>query len=52
MFKRVMIGGLLVVIVAVIAAFAYLQGYSDHANGLDIRLATSQQPNAGGMKND
>jgi ribonuclease Z len=36
-----MIGGLLVVIVAAIAAFAYLQGYSDHANGLDIRLATS-----------
>ncbi len=40
------------VVVAVVAAFGYLQGYADHANGRDIRLASaalaqgSQSPTA------
>ena len=40
------------VVVAVVAAFGYLQGYPDHANGRDIRLASaalaqgSQNPTA------
>jgi len=40
------------VVVAVVAAFGYLQGYADHANGRDIRLASaalaqgSQNPTA------
>ncbi len=29
------------VVVAVVAAFGYLQGYADHANGKEIRLASA-----------
>ncbi len=41
MFKRAWKAGLVLAIVAAIAAVAYLQGYSDKANGRDIRLAST-----------